>query len=159
MKNLPYRWYDILILIFVIGIAMVSMLLLASEILFNQNRDTISISTVGFLVLIALSTACFNWAKTFDAQVFEQADIVKKLHRSGSRCIFAAICFITASLSKYVFMNYDKFERHLPFAQDFTKFILGIGYLIPFMLAFFLSYYVIARLSFVYLEAKKIFKN
>jgi hypothetical protein len=153
------KWYNWAVVILVVGVSFSTMLLFVIHVLNDYKTDTTPISNLGFAVLAALASLSFNWAKSFDSSIDEERQIIKHLNRAGSRAIFSSICFITASLSKYVFRDFDKIKVYLPFQGDFIKFLFGIGYLIPFSTAFILVFYVIARLSIIYLQTINIFKD
>jgi hypothetical protein len=153
------KWYDVFA-VFLVGVILsLSMLILVSRVLADTKIDTTPISNIGFAVLAAIASLCFNWAKTFDNNDKKEIEIIKKLNRAGAKSIFASICFMSASLSKYVFIKYDKFKEALPFALDFFKFLFGIGFLIAFLTADLLVLSIVGRIGICYLHTVKIDKN
>ncbi|MET3611563.1 hypothetical protein [Mucilaginibacter rubeus] len=75
-------------------------------VLMNSEYDTISISNVGFVVLLALSNSCFSWARSLDDPKYK--DLIERINDKAINGIIAAVCFMLGSLFKYLAIHLGK---------------------------------------------------
>lgn len=71
-----------------------------TQVFLNDKVDTITISNVGFAVLLTLSNSCFAWARTLDDKKYKQ--LGSRINDKAITGMIAAICFILASILKYL---------------------------------------------------------
>ncbi|RFZ90103.1 hypothetical protein D0C36_22950 [Mucilaginibacter conchicola] len=149
---------NIAVTIFVLFLTWLCAAVLVCYYLIDYKKDTIAVSNVGFAAFLALASISFNWAKTFDSSDDQQADIIEKLNLAASKAIMAAICFVGASLAKYIVIKGNEIGHNIISDTEFLKVILYLGCVVTFNVAFSLAVDVITRLGVIYIRALQIFK-
>jgi hypothetical protein len=98
----------------------------------KSSYDTTSITNAGFAIFAGCASVSFAWART-------QTDMkdIAKIKRHGENLFLSALCFVIASLSKYIFIH--RTELISDYVLDYVSFIFPV---INFLGAtmFFLAY-------------------
>lgn len=69
----------------------------------NSSFDTTSITNVGFAIFAGCASVCFAWSRTSDF-----AGDTARIKHYGESLFLSALCFVIASLSKYIFIHREK---------------------------------------------------
>lgn len=101
----------------------------------KSSYDTTSITNAGFAIFAGCSSVAFAWCRSLK-EIGENRDL-NRINKHGENLFLSALCFIMASLSKYLLVH-----RH----EIINEKILGyIGFLFPIINVvgaslFFLAY-------------------
>lgn len=66
----------------------------------NPSFDSTSITNAGFAIFAGCASVCFSWARNF-----EEKSISNKIRLCGERFFFTSLCFVVASLFKFIYLN------------------------------------------------------
>lgn len=66
----------------------------------NPAFDTTSITNAGFAVFAGCASVCFSWARNTEDQ-----RVAGKIKLSGERFFFSSLCFVVASLLKFITLH------------------------------------------------------
>ncbi len=69
----------------------------------NPSFDTTSITNAGFAVFAGCASVCFSWARNT-----EDAKAAGKIKLSGERFFFSSLCFVVASLLKFITLHREQ---------------------------------------------------
>lgn len=108
----PFK-YILALTCLITGIA--SIWVLSTVILQNNEIDTINLTNVGFVMLIALSNACFSWSRSLNST---KELLIKNLNDAGVTSILGAISFLFGSLTKYLNSNLILFSSDYSLFND-----------------------------------------
>src|SRR6476620_6894173 len=66
----------------------------------NPSFDPTSITNAGFAVFAGCASVCFSWARNT-----EDPKVAGKIKLSGERFFFSSLCFVVASLLKFITLH------------------------------------------------------
>lgn len=98
----------------------------------KSSFDTTSITNVGFAIFAGCASVCFAWSRVLESP----ADKLR-IRQNGESLFLSALCFVIASLSKYIFIH-----RHDLIGEDFREFfqflfpVINIIGTVMFLLAY-----------------------
>lgn len=84
----------------------------------NRSFDTTSITNAGFAIFAGCASVCFSWARNIDERI-----ISHKIRLSGERFFFSSLCFVVASLLKYIYLHREQLIS--------TKILIYVNFLFP----------------------------
>lgn len=106
----------------------------------NPSFDTTSITNAGFAVFAGCASVCFSWARNT-----EDTRAAGKIKLSGERFFFSSLCFVVASLLKFITLHREELinSRILNFIRYLFPLLNILGGVI------FLAAYVAAWTSII----------
>jgi hypothetical protein len=68
----------------------------------SRSVDTTLFTNIGFGLFAVTANICFSWSRTFSNV---QAEIAAKISFQGERLLLSSLCFLVASLLKYLYLQ------------------------------------------------------
>ena len=92
----------------------------------NTSFDTTSITNAGFAIFAGCASVCFSWARNNEDKV-----IADRIKLSGERFFFSSLCFVAASLLKFIFLHRQQLIspeilKYVSFMFPFLNFLGGL---------------------------------
>jgi hypothetical protein len=98
----------------------------------KTSFDTTSITNAGFAIFAGCSSVCFTWARNME----DKKDIAK-INNHGEKLFLSALCFVIASLLKYILIHRkDIINEDLLNYVDFVFPVINILGASMFLLAY-----------------------
>ncbi len=102
------------------------------------KKDTTGLTNYGFAILAGISSLCFSWLKTLDAN--KEPKMIKEISIAGEGSLHAAIIFLLSSALKY-----GSFHLNSVIPVDWKIFnrTFGVALLITYTISFTLGFYLV----------------
>ncbi len=148
MKIFFKQFLNIGTFLLVLGILLVfngSILALMYNITADPALDILELSSMGFIVFIAVTYVCFTWAKTFENK---DPELAERLNTAGRYAILASVCLLLGSFFKYMLIS-KLLAIEILVNQLSTSQVLQPAFVVCFLVSGLSAMYIITDLLFL----------